>query len=75
MPFYGLVLEVGCVVVQMLACRSCCDEVEKPLRFGMNRPARRDDQCDEQVSFGEVGFVVFRVLGVVSGLQGCGDGC
>ena len=58
---YGLVLEVGGVVVHMLARRSCCDEVEKPLRFGMNRPARRDDECDELVVFGVAGFVVFRV--------------
>ena len=39
----------------------------------MNRPARRDDECDEIVVFCAVGFLVFRVLGIVSGLHGCRD--
>jgi hypothetical protein len=67
---YGLVLEVGGVVVHMLARRSCCDEVEKSLRLGMDRPSRRDDACDEPVSTGVVGAFV---LDVVSVFQGCRD--
>ena len=62
-------------VVHMLASRSCCDEVEKPLRLGMDRPARRGDECAERVSSRLEGEVVFRDLNAVSVIQGRRDGC
>ena len=56
--------------MHMMARRSCCDKVEKSLRFGMNRPACRGDECAERVSDRLIGEVVFRDLGVVSAIQG-----
>ena len=45
------------------------------LHFEMNRPARRDNELTERLSFGKVGEFIFRDLDVVPVIQGRRDGC